>query len=213
MLFDVERDEILDRADRVECVQIEPLMFEHAPPGLDERVGKRDLRHGQKPIQDAGPDQLIDFYIEVLDTSVDEQRGFGILQMPRGAEKKFSCRARVERGGYLPGQNAAREVVDDSVEVSSVSIEKADQRRIHMPNLVGTRGTNADFRLDGMNTFARSPPFVNPDQPVPGRRRGEDLAQPLCEQSQRSRWHMAVLVGSDHFLNRVDLGWRQLLGR
>ena len=59
-----------------------------------------------------------------------------------------------------------------------------------MPNLVGTGGTNADFRFGGMNTFPRSPPVVNPDQPVPGRRRGEDLAQPLCEQSQRPGRHI-----------------------
>ena len=60
VLLDVERDESPYRADRIERVQVQPLMFEHAPPGLDERVGKRDLRHGQKPIQEAGLDQLID---------------------------------------------------------------------------------------------------------------------------------------------------------
>ena len=99
VLFDIERDELLNRADCIERVQIEPLMFEHAPPGLDERVGKRDLRYGEKPIQEAGLDQFIDRLIEILDTSVHEQRGLGVLQMPRGVEKELSCCAGVERGG------------------------------------------------------------------------------------------------------------------
>ena len=149
VLLDVERDESPDRADRIERVQIEPLMFEHAPPGLDERVGKRDLRHGQKPIQEAGLDQLIDRSIEVLDTSVDEQRGLGVLQMPRGAEKELGCRARIERGGYLPGQNAPREVVNDSVEVSSASIEKADQRGSTCQISLGREARMPTFGLAG----------------------------------------------------------------
>ena len=128
VLVHVEFDQLLKCADRVERIQVQPLVFERSPPRFDERVGKCDLRHGKKPIQDAGPNQLIDRYIEVLDTSVDEQCGLGVLQMPRGVEKEFSCSAWVERGGYLPGNNAPREVVDDGMEVGSASIEKAKQR-------------------------------------------------------------------------------------
>ena len=96
-------------------------MFEDAPPGLDERVGKRDLRPGQKTLQDARPDQLIDRSIEVFNTSIDEQRGLSVGQMPQGVDEEFSCCARVELGGYLPGENATREVVDDSMKVGSAS--------------------------------------------------------------------------------------------
>ena len=153
MLFDVEPDQFPNRADCIERVQIKPLMFEHAPPGLDERIGKRDLRHGQKPIQEAGLDQLIDRYIEVLDTSVDQHRRFGVGQIPRGVEKELGGRGRVERGRYFPGQNAAREVVDDCMEVSSTSIEKANQRRIDMPNLV-----KQFSRTCGKRTYGSSSP-------------------------------------------------------
>ena len=38
VLFNVERYELPHRADRVERVQIKPLMFEHPPPGLDRRI-------------------------------------------------------------------------------------------------------------------------------------------------------------------------------
>ena len=38
--------EELDASDRVECVQIQPLVFEHSPPGLDHRIGVRDFRAG-----------------------------------------------------------------------------------------------------------------------------------------------------------------------
>ena len=151
--------------------------------------------------------------MEILHPSVDKQFRLGIGQMPRGAEKQFRGRGWVERAGYFPGQNTAREVVDNRMKIGAASIEKTDQRRVDMPNFVGARGTNADFRFGGVNAFAWSSPAVNPDQPLPGRRRGEDLAQPLCKESQRSCRHMTVVVRCDHFLNRLDLVWCQLVRR
>ena len=50
MLGDVKPRQPTDGGYGVEGVQIEPLMFEHAPPGLDQRVGERGvtLSGGQK---------------------------------------------------------------------------------------------------------------------------------------------------------------------
>ena len=51
-------------------------MFEHTPPGFDERVGKRNLGSGKHSFQESGIDQLVNRLVEVLDTSVDQQLGF-----------------------------------------------------------------------------------------------------------------------------------------
>ena len=106
VLFDIERDEFLNRADCIERVQIELLMFEHATPG-------------------------------------------------------------------------------------------------DMPNLVGMGGTNADFWFGGMNTFAWSPPVVNPDQPVPGRRRGEDESERQSREASHERSHCQIAAFHIACTNRL----------
>ncbi len=45
VLVHVERDQLLECVDRVERVQVQPLVFERSPPRLDERIGKRYLGH------------------------------------------------------------------------------------------------------------------------------------------------------------------------
>ena len=38
MLLDVKRDQLLHRRQAIECVQLQPLVFEHAPPSFDHRI-------------------------------------------------------------------------------------------------------------------------------------------------------------------------------
>ncbi len=55
-------------------------MFERSPPRLDERIGKRDLGHGQKSSQKPGVDQFVDGMIEVLDAAVGQEGGLFVDQ-------------------------------------------------------------------------------------------------------------------------------------
>ncbi len=103
----VERDQLLERADRVERVQVQPLVFDRSPPRFDERVGKRDLGHGQKSSQQPGVDQFVDGTVEVLDSAVGQESWFFVDQATRGAEKQFGRRVAVERCRDLPRQDAA----------------------------------------------------------------------------------------------------------
>ena len=72
MFINVERDQFLKRADRVEHVQVQPLVFQRAPPRFDERVGEGDLRPGEKASKEARFNELVDGAVEVFDAAVDE---------------------------------------------------------------------------------------------------------------------------------------------
>jgi hypothetical protein len=88
-------------------------MLEGTPPGLDRRVGEGDLGHREKSFQYSGVDQFVNSGVEVLDATVGQQRRPLVDETLRGVQKQFGCRARVERCGYVPRENASREVVDD----------------------------------------------------------------------------------------------------
>ena len=97
------------------------------------------------------------------------------------------------------------------MQVGTASIEKSNHARVDMPDLVRSGGSNPDFRWRGVDAPVRTSPLVPSHEPVPGGRRGEDLAEALCQQSQGSRGHVAVRFGSHHLLDRLDLGLSQLL--
>ncbi len=103
----VEHDQLLKRADCVERVQIQPLMFERTPPRFDERVGIRDLGHGEKAPQESGFDQFIDSAVEVFDSTVGEQGWLLVEETRRSIDKEFSGGGRVERRGHLPREDTA----------------------------------------------------------------------------------------------------------
>ncbi len=73
VLVHIERNQLLHRVDGVEGVQVQPLVFEHSPPRLDQRVGVGDFGHGEEPSENPRFDQLIDGTVEVLDTTVREK--------------------------------------------------------------------------------------------------------------------------------------------
>jgi hypothetical protein len=49
VFVNVERNQPLDRSNRVQRVQVQPLMLERRPPRLDHRVGERDVGRRQEP--------------------------------------------------------------------------------------------------------------------------------------------------------------------
>lgn len=106
VLVHVERDQLLKCADRVERIQIQPLVFERPPPRFDERVGECDLRHGENSSEQPGVDQLVYGFVEVLDSAVGEQGWLLVHQTNGGAEKEFGRGARVERRGHFPREYA-----------------------------------------------------------------------------------------------------------
>ncbi len=73
VLAHIERNEFPHRVDGVEGVQVQPLVFEHSPPRLDQRVGVGDLGHGEKSLEETRIDQLIDGTVEVFDSTVREK--------------------------------------------------------------------------------------------------------------------------------------------
>ena len=60
VLVDIERHQLPDCGNRVEGVQIQPLVLEHSPPGLDQRVGECDFRLCKNAFQQSGLDDLVD---------------------------------------------------------------------------------------------------------------------------------------------------------
>ncbi len=47
VLFNIERDEVFDCGDRVERVQVQPLVLQCPPPSLDQGVREADLRESE----------------------------------------------------------------------------------------------------------------------------------------------------------------------
>ena len=75
VLLDVELDETSDLGLRVQAIEEQPLVLEHAPPCFDQGVGKRDLRLPQDPLEEAGVHDGVDVLVVVLDAAVGGQGG------------------------------------------------------------------------------------------------------------------------------------------
>ena len=99
-------------------------MFERTPPGLDKRVGIRDVGLREKPFEESRIDQFIDSAVEVLDTTVNEKSWFYINQSARSIEQEFGRSVWIERCGHFPCENATREVVNDGMKVCAVLFAK-----------------------------------------------------------------------------------------
>jgi len=63
--------------------------------------------------------------------------------------------------------------------VDTRSIEKPNQRRVCMPDLVGTGASNADLGLRWVDAQTRPSPFVQSHYQVTSRRRGEATQQAI----------------------------------
>ena len=69
VFVDVERDQATDGGEAIQRVKEEPLMFEGAPPRLDNGVRELQFRERQDPAQNSRGDQLVDLGIHVLDAA------------------------------------------------------------------------------------------------------------------------------------------------
>ncbi len=137
MLVDRECDQVPDGCNRVERVQVQPLVLEHSPPGLDQGVRECDFRLCKNALQHSGLDELVDRQVKVLDTPVNQQHGF-IRRDALGCVKQKLCGdAGMESPGHTPCENPSGKVVYDRVQVSPTAIEQPDQCRVDMPDLVG----------------------------------------------------------------------------
>ena len=74
MLVDIEGNQVPHGGGRVERVQVQPLVLDHSPPGLDQRVRESDFRLCKNAFQQPGLDELVDRRVKVLDTTVDRRR-------------------------------------------------------------------------------------------------------------------------------------------
>jgi len=115
-------------------------------------------------------------------------------------------------GVTFQAQDAAREVVDHRVQISSASIQQPDQRRVDVPNLVGMGSPNPDLRLGRMDALPGSSPLVIADQSIPRARSSKDLTKALSEESQCPGRDMSILVRRCQVMDRFSLGSRELLG-
>ncbi len=97
MLVHRERDQLFKSPDRVERVQKQPLVFERSPPRLDERVGERDVGHGEQSLEEPGIDQFVDGTIVVLDAAVNEEGRLLVDQSTSRAEQEFGRGAWIKR--------------------------------------------------------------------------------------------------------------------
>ena len=105
VLVHVESDQVLNRADGIERVQIQPLMLQRSPPRFDHRVGIRDIRHGEKPFQESGFNQFVDSAVMVLAAAVGEQGRLVAEETFRGLDQESGGGSRVERFRDLPRQD------------------------------------------------------------------------------------------------------------
>ena len=51
VLLDIKRDKLSHRLDRIEVVQVQPLMLEHSPPRFDHAVGEHHVDLRQYPLE------------------------------------------------------------------------------------------------------------------------------------------------------------------
>ena len=107
VLVHVEGDQVLNRADGIERVQIQPLMLQRTPPRFDHRVGIRDIRHGEKPCEESGINQFVDSAVMVLDATVGEHGRLVAAETFRGVDQESGGGSRVERFRNLPRQDTA----------------------------------------------------------------------------------------------------------
>ncbi len=75
VLVDIEGDQVPHGGDRVQRVQVQPLVLDHSPSGLDQRVREGDFRLYKDAFQQPRLDELVDRRVEVLDTTVNQQHG------------------------------------------------------------------------------------------------------------------------------------------
>ena len=83
VLVHIESDQLADAGHGVERVQIQPLVFQHAPPGFDQRIREADLRLRENTPEQSRVYKPIDGGVIVLDTPIDQNQGLARSQIAR----------------------------------------------------------------------------------------------------------------------------------
>jgi hypothetical protein len=129
VLLDVERDQFPDGRDIVQRIEVQPLMLEHAPPGLDHRIRELDLRLGKDAFQEARLHKLVHGRVEILDAAIHQRRGHGRrCHAPRCLDQDLRGDPRVETLSRAPGENSPRKVIDDGMQVTRLPIRTRQTR-------------------------------------------------------------------------------------
>lgn len=118
VLVDVEGDEIANSGEAIKLVQVEPVVLQGAPPGLDHGVGGVDIELGEDAAQGVSAEQGIDLVVHVLDAGVSDDcsgRSLG-RQVLGGLGEDRAGGAGLESRGDVPGEDSAADVVDDRVD-------------------------------------------------------------------------------------------------
>jgi hypothetical protein len=212
VLGHVERDEPLDGRDVVERVQEQPSMLERAPPGFDERVGEAHVDLSDDALQSAAIEERVHVAVEVLHARVHEHVGLRRCRKVTGRPREHVVRVhRIEAPRDRPREDSPGEVVDHGVNVRLGAVEQLEDRDVNVPGLVRSTGAKSDLRLGRIQTQTRATPASLADQPAPGARMREDLADALGVEREPTNGHVAVLGGLDHVADRFDLAVRQPL--
>ena len=150
--------------DRIEVVQVQPPVLQHSPPRFDHAVREYDVDLGQDALDRTNSNECIHMCVEVLDPAVHEHLRDNVLQSLGSFDQEFARCAGVVGFVGLPRQDAPREVIDHSVNVHFGSAHQSDQRRIHVPDLVGFRGSDSNSGFRWMEPGAMSAPTMFPYQ-------------------------------------------------
>ena len=87
--------------------------------------------------------------------------------------------ATAKPSSYSPGEDYTAEIVDHGVQVDLGAIEKSDDGRVDVPELIGLGSAHPMLWLFGVAPGARPSPCPLANQPVPGRRRSEYVSESL----------------------------------
>jgi len=118
-------------------------VLEHPPLRFDHAIGEYDVDLGYDPLDRPASNECIHLRIEVLDPAVHVCLGDQALQSLGGFDQQLGGRAGVIGYVGLTSQDAPGIVIDHGVHVNFGSPYQLNQRRAHMPDLIGFSGSNS----------------------------------------------------------------------
>ncbi len=179
VLVDVEGCLLAHIFERFKPVQVQSRMLQHSPPRysppryspprFDHALREYNVDLGQDALDRTTSNECIHICVEVLAPAVHEHLRDHVLQSLGSFDQEFARCAGVVGFVGLPRQDAPREVIDHSVNVHFGSAHQSDQRRIHVPDLVGFRGSDSNSGFRWMEPGALTAPTMFPYQSQPCR--------------------------------------------
>src|SRR5450759_2586714 len=159
VLLDEKLHKSSEPLNRVEGVEVKPLVFQRPPERLDHRGGVGNIDLGEDAPQAGAEQGGVYRAVDVLDAGVSEQkrptREYHVLA---SGEKKLAGCCGLQPLGHRPRENLSGVVVDDGVQICLGPIKQLEDRQIHMPNLIGCGRAYADGGFGRMNALPRPKP-------------------------------------------------------